>query len=290
MPKVYTSVKYLLVLFVVALMAASGCNIINPAEPTPTYVHIDSFHMKSNGKDDGSLSQNINSVWVFYNNNPVGVFDLPCTVPVITSGASGSLELAPAIADNGLNNFEEIYPFYTLDTSTLISQPGKTVIHEPVTGYTTEGTSVTQISYFESATLFGIYSGDVGFTLDTPAFEGAHSGVMTFSSVGDSSEDSSFYSFNIPISGESFIEFNYKSTIPFYVGLRANFGYGIYNKNYLAGISPSSTWKKFYLATGDFAATNQGIDYKFFVKAGLGSGQPSGKVWMDNIKLVTVPQ
>ena len=50
-------------------------------------------------------------MWAYYNNNPIGAFDLPCTIPVVTTGASGTLELAPGIAMNGQNDLLAAYPF-----------------------------------------------------------------------------------------------------------------------------------------------------------------------------------
>ena len=59
-----------------------GCNIINPHEQTPTYIHVDSFVFQYNSAVPFTTSHDIRTVWAYYNNNPVGTFDLPATFPV----------------------------------------------------------------------------------------------------------------------------------------------------------------------------------------------------------------
>src|SRR5690348_12276879 len=68
------------ILLVLLGMSMQNCNTINPRETTPTYIHIDSFRTKP------GFSHKITAVWVYYNNSPVGVFDLPATIPVMASG------------------------------------------------------------------------------------------------------------------------------------------------------------------------------------------------------------
>src|SRR5947208_2212519 len=127
---------FLAFLLFCAMLPWWGCNVINPHEPTPTYVHIDSFHFVANPTYVGTtISHKITTVWAYYNNNPIGEFDLPCTIPVVTNGETGTLELAPGILINGLNSSLTAYPFYTLDTFRLPTMPGKIVNHTPVTEF-----------------------------------------------------------------------------------------------------------------------------------------------------------
>ena len=120
--------NYLTMLLPIALVW-QGCNIINPVEPLPTYIHIDSFKFQPNPSLVGlnlPTTHAISNVWVYYNDNPVGEFDLPCTIPIIATG-SQQVQLFPGIIVNGLNSLTGIYPFYTADTFTLAAQPGNHV-------------------------------------------------------------------------------------------------------------------------------------------------------------------
>lgn len=103
-----------------------GSNTINPIGRVPTYIHIDSFTFQNNSSLNLPTTHAISNVWVYYNDNPVGEFDLPCTIPIIATG-SQQVQLFPGIIVNGLNSLTGIYPFYTADTFTLAAQPGNHV-------------------------------------------------------------------------------------------------------------------------------------------------------------------
>ena len=103
-----------------------SCNT-NLNKQAPTYIHIDSFKFVANPAIKSlTLSHQINIAWVYYNNNPVGVFDLPAIIPVLANG-TGVLSVVPAIIIDGQNNLTGQYPFYQTDTFTFTSQPGKII-------------------------------------------------------------------------------------------------------------------------------------------------------------------
>ncbi len=273
-----------------------GCNIINPKEKIPTYLHIDSFQFKPTSTLPGvTLSHRVNSVFVFYNNNTVGAFDLPCTIPIVTDKESGTgtIQIAPTIAINGMNDVMGIYPFYRYDTFTFNIQPGKIINRVPQSSFY-PATKVINIANFENAnTGFFLWLGNKKIDRVTdPAevFEGTGSGCINISAVGDSSIDSSTLSTQLTMTpGEpSFIEFNYKSDIPFTIGLQP-IGSALGPLNPIFGqgmIAPSSTWKKFYYNAQTLVNTYEATSYVFYIKASYSSANAAGKVWFDNIQLV----
>lgn len=303
MLNIFTRLKTLF-LFICCALFWQGCNIINPHEPTPTYIHIDSFAFEQNTnitvlRPDGTpssylptLSHQITSAWVYYNGSRIGIFDLPATFPVIATG-SGQLWVVPAVAIDGRNNNVSVYPFYAPDTSTLIAQPGKVVNYTPKTKFYS-GVTVTTIDYFKGKVSFDLARGNRYMkyvTDDSLVFEGDGvtdgSGEIQLLAVGDSSVDSSSHFFPIN-DGVAVIEFNYKSTVPFYVGLQANLSATISSSPYyLTGINPSAEWQKFYLIVNGFTAQAQANSYNFYIKAVLADGQTSGRLLIDNIQLVT---
>jgi hypothetical protein len=275
--------------FLIFGFAWLGCNVINPHEQVPTYIHIDSFRFTANPLVRAASSHQITQVWAYYDNNPVGVFDLPCTFPINTNGATtGQLELSPGVVVDGLNDLLSGYPFYEFDTSTIVSAPGKVINYLPKTTMFSTVKSYT-ISNFEGNTGFALWGGDQPMTIvnDSAVFEGHGSGSILLSAVGDSSVDSTVIPFAIP-TGSAFIEFNYKSDLQFYVGLQANQGTLISTTPYyLAGINPSKTWQKFYLSVADFAAQYKGTTYNLYIKTSLSAGITQGRLLLDNIQLLT---
>lgn len=282
---IYNRIIYTL-LSIFAIFLTWGCNIVNPTEKVPTYVHIDSFLFQEPELHD------ISCIWVYYNNNPVGAFDLPATVPIITSG-SGRLEIKPGINVNGRNERPLNYPFYTIDTSTLAEQPGTIINYVPKTRYFA-ATKRTMISDFEAGiTKFAQWGGTtsiIATTDDSLTYEGTGSGGIFLNAPNDTSSiDSTTIAFQIP-PGVAFIELTYKSTIPFALGMQAYLGSsGNYSSNqtYLAGVNPSDTWRKFYFNLTGFTTQYPADEYNLFIKTSLPSGQTSGRILIDNVKLVT---
>src|SRR6185369_3550902 len=102
----------------------SSCNIINPAEPVPSYVHIDSFSLSTNLITQGSKSNKVVDVWAFVDGNAVGTFELPATFPVLSAG-SHKLTLRPGILLDGIAATRSIYPLYTGYDTAINLESGK---------------------------------------------------------------------------------------------------------------------------------------------------------------------
>lgn len=284
--------KFLLFLVPVVL-SGIGCNVVNPVEDVPTYVKIDSFNFIINDPSkEGSPAHDISSVWIYYNNSPVGIFDLPCNVPVITEGDKGTISVAPGITLNGLVDLQPQYPFYKFDTTTLYTNPGKVQQFTPRGEYIT----VAKFPYkedFEVGNSFqSFYPEAINDTTirrntdKTYVLNGGGSGLIELSADFPISESVSNTGFAIT-PGESYLEINYKGSVPFYVGLYNTLSTGVDAFQYIMGIKASDTWKKMYIELGSYTSNNKGKDHKVLIKAELPAGMSSGYVAIDNIKVVT---
>lgn len=274
-------------------VCVAGCNMINPVEPVPTYIKIDSFHFVQNDpSEEGAISQNITSVWIYYNNNPVGAFDLPCNVPVITEGDAGSISVAPGISLNGLIDLQPIYPFYGFDTTTLITNPGKIREYTPIAKYI-DAAKFPYKEDFEIGNSFQLFNPDATGQMPITrtarpeyVLNGGGAGLIELDENLAYSENISNTGFSIPL-GEAYIEINYKSNVAFEVGMYNTLETGIDAYQYIFGVKASDTWKKIYIELGTYTGSYTGKDYKVMIKAGLSEWQTSGYVTIDNIKVVT---
>jgi hypothetical protein len=87
----------------ILIIGAFGCNAINPAEKVPTYIQIDSVQVLNMvPAKHGSVSHKITDVWVYYNLQLLGAFELPAKIPVLADG-KGQLQVVAGIWDNGLS-------------------------------------------------------------------------------------------------------------------------------------------------------------------------------------------
>ena len=92
--------KYISILFFGALLLSS-CVKNNPE---PVWLSLDKWTLEANPTqvdDAGQLTQNLSEVWVYVDNKIIGVFELPCKIPILVSG-NVNIQLYPAVRNNGI--------------------------------------------------------------------------------------------------------------------------------------------------------------------------------------------
>ncbi len=274
------------VFFVIALLSSWNCNIINPPEKTPTYITIDSFSFDTL-PNTGTGSQKITSAFVFYNNNSVGTFELPATIPILAD-APGKLFIAPGVTYSGLNNYQFQYPYFRFDTTSI--EPGINKTFNPTTSYYSTALPNFLMEDFELGNTFIQKSGDTTLSrVNDPnlVFEGSGAGYLYLKAPQHFAE--SIMSQTFRAQADAYIELNYKCSIPFDVGLFAISQNGQDGGFYFSGFKPRDTWNKVYIGTQDFINTYPNREYRIMISAALG-GEASGYVSIDNIKVVTKQQ
>lgn len=266
--------------------------MINPSEVVPTYVHIDSFTFKGDPARTGSASHKITSVFAYFKNAPVGIFDLPVTFPVIAT-EPGDLLVIPAVDFDGLTGYQATYPHYIGHEMTLTPSPGNTVNYAPATEYST-GSVLRSKEDFELGVgvdnAFVRLAGDADLvTTSTPAevFEGSGSGVIHLGPGKDSAAVISRSGIAISANKSSFIELNYKGTMPLVVALQAMYADGSVFEANIIGLKARSEWGKIYIGTDEFVGANQGVDYKMVIRTLKPAGQSDGYLYLDNIKVLS---
>jgi hypothetical protein len=268
----------------------SSCNVINPKEELPTYIQIDSVQLKpTNTNKHGSTHQNITDVWVYYNREIIGPFELPARVPILAEG-QGQIQVLAGIYENGLSATRVRYPFYTVNTFTFNASPTEIIKHVPQFNYRiTDTPAVTYIiENFEQGNIFVkrfnndttlIRSNQVG------KFEGDWSGLIHLEDTIAEAECITSTGYFIPPFKESFMELSFKSDIDIVVSTEIFYLSTTINQPIIT-LRASPTWKKVYLKLGGFADTYQGGKFKFALQAALTNNQTSANVWIDNFKIV----
>lgn len=279
-------------LLFVAGVLFSSCDIINPTELTPTYVQIDSFNFQDKDPEaTGSISNEITAVWVYLDGNPLGVFDVPSTFPVLISKDS-KLTVGPGVVYSGLKNYQALYPFYAFDTMTLKVNPGEVTNFKPKTNYV-DGLNFPFKEDFEVGNKFvrlvPDYEQDTSLARTSDVdkvFEGGGSGYIYLDGAHPSCQMINNTAFKIPI-GTTYLELDFKCSVPFEIGLFANRANGSQDYRYFQGFNPKNEWTKIYVALESYTNAFQGKEYLLMLKAVLPEGQANGYVLMDNLKIVT---
>jgi hypothetical protein len=270
------------------LVVLASCNLINPSEPIPTYVQIDSFQFKSsNPVLTGTARQKINSAFVYIDNQLIGAYELPARIPII-SNKTGLLKVAPGVILNGLNGLQLAYPFFIPDTITLANKPGTIKKISPSSSYY----SATLFKWqedFEGGNTFTSVTGDTTLnrTLNLgEVYEGGASGKLYFKAPQQTAQVISTATFSLPITA-SYLELHYKNNIEFQVCIQVSYDQGGVYYEYISGFKPKNEWNKVYIDLQKFASNNRGVNYRIMIRADLPSGMSSGYVLFDNFKVVS---
>ncbi|MGN6566615.1 MAG: hypothetical protein ACTHJ0_01615 [Flavipsychrobacter sp.] len=283
---------FYIVAAVLAAMFWASCNIINPPEKTPTYVHIDSFAFNQPSAGLGSASHDITSVFVYYNHNPIGFFDLPVTFPVITSGDSGVITVSPAVTINGLYSFQSPYVYYSADTVILKTNPGKVFNYLPTTGYLIPFTHVPWSDNFDNGNDFTNVDSSDKRSLITDhapadAFEGAVGRVDLSGPDTAAFIVAAGHPFKMDVNGQTYLELNYKCSATFQIGVSSISPVLGDGSQFLVGANPSpNVWKKLYVSLQTVAQQYPNSQYYILIKFMVPPGQSGGFVLLDNLKVV----
>jgi len=275
----------------VCLLGFTSCNIINPDEPVPQYIHIDSFQVVS--YDDsyhGSVSKNITEAWVYVDNFNVGNFQLPADIPVVVEGEdSVRLSIAAGIKVDGRSLSRRRYPFYTRYNQLLAKSATKQTII-PTIEYR-GGQDFKLIEDFENGNSFIPYtSPDTGLartSLPQYVNDGANGGLIFLDGTNRTARVTTVQDFSFVSNKESFLELDYKCDIPFTVEVQlVTLGSTVIITDLLS-INIREDWNKIYINLTEIGQNYAGSKVNFILKAGLTPGQTSGFVAVDNFKIIS---
>ncbi|MFM7216823.1 MAG: hypothetical protein ACKO1U_02250, partial [Bacteroidota bacterium] len=87
------------------LLAMTGCESINPSEQIPAYVSIDSIRFEHGPgrtyQDEGSVKCTFTDSWIYVDNEYIGTFENPRSVPVLFEGTH-KVSVRAGILENGV--------------------------------------------------------------------------------------------------------------------------------------------------------------------------------------------
>lgn len=288
-------------LFLVGLFGISSCDVINPEEDVPAFIHVKPFTVATNPTLEGTASAKITEVWVFNGSDYLGAYPLPATVPLLLSGET-NISLKPGIKDNGISSLPEIYEFYKSYDVVIDLVPGQTDTIRPSTSYDDnvifefiedfespnhifsddiDGVEETQIVTSSDDVFEGNRSGKIVLTKDFPEITVATNINRTFK---DLQKNSVFV----------YLEVNYKSDVDVIWGIAAhpNAGNSL-DRTFAAdpGFTARDSWNKIYFNLSQLLFDNQEEAYQILLSSviPIENGEltlDEAVIYLDNIKLI----
>ncbi|MEY4593917.1 MAG: hypothetical protein RIQ47_327 [Bacteroidota bacterium] len=271
------------------VISFSSCEIINPAEPIPGYIQVDSIIFETNYVVQGSSKFNFTDAWVYVDNDYLGTFEMPFTIPVLKEG-SHKISIRAGIIENGVSSTRSAYSKLVTYDTTVVLSPNETTSIQP------------RVTYFSSVIFVGMEDfDDGGISLvstspdnaqlqlttqgDTNVFEGA-SGKVIMDSNKPNFEVASDLGFILPTTANPYIELNFKGDAEFTLGVIVNTSGGIF-QNPLVNVRPTDSWKKIFVNIRDLnGGIPSALAYKIFIRSSLPTAYSSATLYFDNLKVV----
>lgn len=270
---------------VICILALTSCEVINPEEQIPSYIQIDSIQL-----NNGDLPpHNIVDAWVYLNDDIVGVYELPATIPLL-AGGQNDLQIRAGIKMNGITLTRIPYPFFVpYETTTELFRDSVLTIN-PEVNY--QGNIVWEEN-FENVgiTLQKTSQSDTSvqrLTNDPIVFQGTGCGAFLLPPGAEIFEAVSSQSFDLPKGGSAvFLEIHYKCNNRFAVGIFANTTSQVVQVQPSLIINPKEDWNKIYInLTNEVSAQLQAIDYNIYFGVIKDTDVSSAEVYIDNIRLL----
>jgi hypothetical protein len=273
-------------------------------EPIPAYLYIPLIELDVPvDGTQGSNAHDILDAWVYVNGQLIGAFEMPATIPILSSGSS-RINVFAGVKDNGLTNKRIRYPFYRSFDTDMDLTPGKVDTLIPKIVYN-QNAKFSWLEDFEDGSVSLEKSGN--FTTvdglyitenpaDVYAYNGTsnlRSGAVDIPGGAQIFENSTIQSYALPRSGQDiYLELNFKCNTEIVIGLypltgSVVQGFPLVNLFSTVDEFGEMQWKKVYISL--VADVNNpaytGAEFRPFISAQTNRAEES-KLFFDNIKLV----
>ncbi len=276
------------ILLFLSLIFLSACDIINPTEDIPSFIHIDKFSLITTS-EQGTNSHKITDAWVYIDGNFNGVYELPVTFPLLNEGKH-EIKLYPGIKIFGIASSREIYPFYKNFVAQKDLKPDNIDTISPTVYYLDElNFSELWMEDFE----------DEGIKLDTifgsnvkleQIFDTILNSKIGFINLTENNNifDCKSEGLDLPkYSKRVYLEINYKCDHDFAIGLWANLNSSTLRQAIIQLSPHPDSWNKIYIDLTQTATANpNAIDFYLFINAILNDGSTLGNIYIDNLKII----
>jgi hypothetical protein len=285
------------------LLLLFGCDKFEGDQTVPSYISIESIGFDSYNEIQGTSNQKISDVWVYVDDDLIGGFELPATIPVLVEGIH-KLELRAGIILNGISDTRAPNPCWK---SIIFNQFNFTPDSiTQVSGSTTylDNAEFVWMENFEDASLAikKSINSDTGIVRTQPA-NAPEAFVDEFSSFSGISyldndrpyvqlvsDDGNGEGFAFDRGDFIFLELNYKNNIPLVVGVYIKLSDNTIEERPFVAISPTDEWNKIYINfTPIVNETVDGQTYMIYIEADILDDYDNAVILLDNIKLVTRP-
>ncbi|MDQ3190137.1 MAG: hypothetical protein M3Q58_00935 [Bacteroidota bacterium] len=285
--------RFIIIFFTVIIsLLLFSCNIINPSEDIPSYIKIDSIAF-INDSTQGMDLHKITDAWVYVDEQLIGTYELPITLPVLAEG-NRQIHIRPGIIINGIAATRGIYPFFNSYRISAELTPKEITVIAPQVKYHSDFTQAWT-SDFETEMKIERLPGSKTniLRITDPAILGEYNGTACGGIILDADSNqfvgSSLTDFPLSLPRTSqpiFLELIYKCNDKFSVGVIARNPEGD-QAQVVLHINPSAKWNKIYVNLTEVVSQNfQSNGYYFFMLAEKSKDIDKSEIYIDDLKIL----
>ena len=269
-----------------------SCDIFDKEEDIPGFIYVKSADLQTKA-GQGSNSSNIVDIIAYANNEYLGTFELPATIPVLTTGDI-QLAIAPGIKNNGMISDRRMYPFYQFYRKNFTVIPDAVVPIDSDSNITFkyyddglkfyiegfEGTGYELVGASSSTAILNQITSPPenvkdGYTLEVLLnAEHDHFEVRTDWGLTD-----------LPKGSNMYLEIDFKGTAPLEIGIIT--ASPVVRKIFALGLVPQEEFTKVYVdLTEKISQEIATTHFEIYFEAQLPAGSESAELYIDNIKFI----
>ena len=282
--------------YLLVVISVTACEKFDREETIPSYIYISDISVNADYADEGTSDDDISDAWVFVNDQLIGAWELPATVPILSTGPT-NIKVKAGVRKNGIAASRIQYPFLLLDEIDVDLVATQVDTLTPVVEYE-DGINIDNFTFDNAGIEFVVMDGSdttLRRTTDPQyVFEGGGSGIVEVDENRHYLIMRTDREYDFPINNDPvYLEFNYKSTNSMAIGMYGYRDNGEFSKNPKIILHPSTDdngdaqWKKIYVNFTDKVAQLQTFDYfEIYLETNLDQNATSGILLIDNFKVL----
>lgn len=300
----FTVFSFLAVTFLAAVLPS--CKDFEGPQTVPSYIRIDTLGLSCDYYTYGANTHHFIDAWLYIDDDLIGSFELPATIPVLKEGTH-RVSVLPGIARDGIKDYRPYYPFVAPVETTVNLVRDSVVRLFPVFNYFPNGDNlhVRWMEDFDSGsiTMQATSQSDVDvLRVSGPLAwhdpEGVHS---TYSGKVVLNSDTTQFCIatneeftDLPTKGSAcMLEMDYKCSDTCAVGLFYMQNYTVNQLQILrlrptgeSGVEPER-WNKIYVNLGPYLVDNEDSDYfKLYLSSWYRRNDGPQYFYYDNLKII----
>lgn len=269
----------------------SSCTFLDNDSFNPGFLILENPTLKTTSLQGDEVHQ-IKNIWVIADGITLGIFPLPAKVPIIPTGKKVSISLRAGVNQNADLSTSIEYPFFNALDQEILIEAGKSYTL-PLQFTYKQDAKFDITEGFELANhVLGRDLDDIQDTRITLTDEDKRSGIKSGKIVLDKSLNiaqfttESFFSNNENKRGSVYLEFDFKTNVPFYAGYEVEKSKDI-ESDFKVILNPTNEWKRAYIDLSSEISGPNVLSYRpIFGVEHIGSAGEKSISYIDNVKLV----